>query len=175
MDTWAFHFTKSKLYYLAINWTWFKRWAGPDSWKNKNRSKNPVVRYLMRTVFSFTTDLWHHSQFWMLTAFMVLIAWNMENYLARVGELQNFPHWANVILWVGIQKFLFGGAFEIAFTWLSNAKEKQGTKEAPNSLNLDRGKYTCEKCQKGLTAKEYVIGDGLCEDCWPTHFMSGGK
>jgi len=168
MDTWAFHYAKSKIDYLARNWKWFLKWAGPKSWMNKNSFKNPFIRKIMRTVLSFVTDLWHNTQFWMFTALQILIAWNVPNVLA-IREIVDMPHWGNVVIWVLIQKMLFGGSFEAGFNWLKNGKPKEGSGESLSisALAIDRGgdDYLCENCGDQMTPGEFGRNGGWCRPC----------
>ena len=168
MDTWAFHYAKSKIDYLARNWKWFLKWAGPKSWMNKNNFKNPFIRKIMRTVLSFVTDLWHNTQFWMFTALQILIAWNVPNVLA-IREIVDMPHWGNVVIWVLIQKMLFGGSFEAGFNWLKNGKPKEGSGESLSisALAIDRGgdDYLCENCGDQMTPGEFGRNGGWCRPC----------
>lgn len=171
MDTWSFHYPGSKLFQWGQKWPRFRRFSGPDSWKNKYRFTG-LWGYVMKTALSPLTDLWHLSQFLMLTAFQILIAWHApglnEIVGGRVGDFYfNIPFWANVLIWVGAQKFLFGLAFEAVFEWLGNKPKRSEV----NILSLNKKKYSCERCETPITAEEYVKADGLCESCWARQFI----
>ena len=161
MDTWAFHYPDSKLKKWGQKWPRFQRFSGPDSWKNKNRFTG-LWGYLMRTVFSFSSDLWHLSQFAMLTALQILIAWHCPDLVGRVGEIcfqmgfyVRFPFWVNVLIWVGIQKMIFGIVFEVVFSWLGNRL----------------GKKKCKRCESLISSDEFRQASGLCRDCWASQFL----
>lgn len=93
----------------------WSKWAGPESWKNKNLFENPVLKFLLRGPLVFLTDLWHFSQMLVFTAYQIPIAIQVPNYFA----LSNFWHFSLSML---VIKLIHGVVFEIFFAQILNKK-----------------------------------------------------
>lgn len=51
-----------------------QNWVNPAfSWRNKWKSKNKIIRYLMSTVLVWTTDMWHFVKMLMLVSISLAI------------------------------------------------------------------------------------------------------
>lgn len=112
MDKIQFHWSKS--IFSKIKNTKLLKWCNPSgSWKNKwkNGNKDDGEAFLgSSTVFVWITDLWHFSQFLMLSCFIAAI----------VLYVNFFSIW--LILDFVILRLLFSGTFTIFFDYIWELK-----------------------------------------------------
>lgn len=95
-------------------------WCRPDSWKNKHElaGNSALLRRLYAGPFVWITDVWHFSQFVMLTCFQIALIM----YAPFPGLISSRWDW---LLWLLILKGVYGATFDLFFTFLSKSEKNE--------------------------------------------------
>jgi hypothetical protein len=121
MDTLKFRYSRSIFAHISVKLAYtdkeksrrFRRWWGPESWRNKYTFglPNTLPRLIFTTVLVWVTDAWHFFQAGWYTSYQILI---VALAFDRLPFLTPYP-FADFIIYLGVIKVIHGLIFELFF------------------------------------------------------------